>query len=359
MPTTTIPPKPTQKQAREIMSAATWHKLNPFAPFADTHLQSTQNDYLFWHKAKQTRKDPQVMACMQQRIYNAVALDYFVTARNETLKAKEIADFVWQNICRLDIDRITEQMLWSRYYGYSIAEIIWENKQGKIMIEAIKPRHPQHFNFDIQGKLYINSPSEPMTKQALPERKFWCVTSGGISSDEVRGEGLCEWLYAPVKMKHDCLEQWQLFLEKYASPTVIGKYPAARVRESEKQALLEAAANIRRDTAAVIPDSMILELLEAKRTGNGEYHPLVDHADRSIAKLILGQTLTTDEGGSYAQANVHDRVRSRLVQADCDLISESFSKQVVKWLCEWNFGTDIPLPILSRGHNAGITTENT
>ena len=89
----------------------------------------------------------------------------------------------------------------------------------------------------------------------------------------------------PVKAKNEAMEQWQLFLEKYASPTIIGKYPAARIRESEKTALLEAAANLRRDTAAVIPDSMMLELLEAKRTGNGEYHPLIAHCQRQHCQI--------------------------------------------------------------------------
>ncbi|MCH9853389.1 MAG: DUF935 domain-containing protein [Alphaproteobacteria bacterium] len=327
---------------REMMEAETCHKSNN-----QQHPNERHDATLFWQRAMQSRKDAQVMACMQQRIYHAVALPYRVMPADDSDDAKQIADFTRKILHRLDMDKITEQMLWARYYGYAVAEIIWQQKHNHITIEAIKPRHPQYFDFDAHGKIHIkNQFGKPVD---LPEKKFWHVTSGGICADQPRGEALAEWLYAPVKTKNDAMEQWQIFLEKYASPTIIGKYPAARIRESEKTALLEAAANLRRDTAAVIPDSMMLELLEAKRTGNGEYHPLIAHCNASIAKLILGQTMTTDEGGSYAQANVHDRVKNRLILADCDLICESFTRQVITWLCEWNFGDDdVPIPYLTR-----------
>ena len=338
---------------QEIMSPATAKQLKQsFANYDGNHHES-----VFWQKAHQTRNDAQVMACMQQRIYHAVALPYRLYPADDTPQAQNIASFVAENLKRLDLERITEQMLWSRFYGYAIAEIIWGRRQNHIVIESIKPRHPQYFDFDDEGNLYLKNAYGKKTP--LPAKKFWHVSSGGICADQPKGEALCQWLYAPVKIKHDCMEQWQLFLEKYASPTIIGKYPAARVRESEKQALLDAAANLRRDTAAVIPDSMMLELLEANRTGNGEYNPLIAYCQASIAKLILGQTMTTDQGSSYSQANVHDRVRERLITADCDLISESFTRQVIAWLCEWNFGQDAPIPHFYRGYGNSTTDPST
>ena len=343
--TNRIPPA----EAREIMSAATLRKLNPFGHLVNPHQEEGLDRHHFWHQAKQTRRDPQIIACMQQRIMNAVALNAQILPYDESADAKQIADFVASNINRIDIDRITEQMLWSRFYGYGVAEILWQNKNDKVTIDAIKVRHPQYFHFGEDGKIYIRqNVSQKFVSQPLPERKFWHVSSGGITADNKTGEGLCEWLYPLVKMKNDSLQQWHLFLEKYASPTVVGKYPAARIRESEKQALLEAAANIRYDTAAVIPDTMNLDFIEPSRSGKGEYSPIIEYADRAIAKLILSQTMTTDNGSSYSQANVHDRVRARLVSADCDLISESFTKQVIRWLCDWNFGEDAPCPIMCR-----------
>ena len=99
----------------------------------------------------QSRKDAQVMACMQQRIYHAVALPYRILPADDSADAKQIADFTRKILNRLDMDKITEQMLWSRYYGYAVAEIIWQQKHQQITIQAIKPRHPQYFDFDAHG----------------------------------------------------------------------------------------------------------------------------------------------------------------------------------------------------------------
>lgn len=54
--------------------------------------------------------------------------------------------------------------------------------------------------------------------------------------------------------------------------------------------------------------------------------------------------MTTDDGSSRAQAQVHAGVRDDVIQADSALISESFTNTIARWLTEWNFpGTAIPI----------------
>jgi len=53
--------------------------------------------------------------------------------------------------------------------------------------------------------------------------------------------------------------------------------------------------------------------------------------------------MTTEDGSSRAQAEVHYTVRQDLVKADADLVNESFSRGPARWLTEWNFpGAAIP-----------------
>jgi hypothetical protein len=47
--------------------------------------------------------------------------------------------------------------------------------------------------------------------------------------------------------------------------------------------------------------------------------------------------MTTDNGSSLSQANVHQTVKDDIVKADADLICSSFNESVVKWLTDWNF----------------------
>ncbi|MFX5157705.1 DUF935 family protein, partial [Acinetobacter baumannii] len=87
----------------------------------------------------------------------------------------------------------------------------------------------------------------------------------------------------------------------------------------------------------IIPKGMEIELLEAARSGTGDYKTLHDTMDETIAKAILGQTMTTDNGSSKSQAEVHMEVRQDIVKADADLICESFNLGPVRWLTMFNF----------------------
>jgi phage gp29-like protein len=65
--------------------------------------------------------------------------------------------------------------------------------------------------------------------------------------------------------------------------------------------------------------------------------------DSALAKIILSQTMTTDNGSSRSQAEVHEGVRDMVVKADADLLSGTFSAQVARWLTEWNYpGAKVP-----------------
>jgi phage gp29-like protein len=63
----------------------------------------------------------------------------------------------------------------------------------------------------------------------------------------------------------------------------------------------------------------------------------------AISKIVVGQTMTTDDGSSRSQAQVHWEVRQDLVRADADLVCSSFNRGPATWLTEWNFpGAAIP-----------------
>ncbi len=82
---------------------------------------------------------------------------------------------------------------------------------------------------------------------------------------------------------------------------------------------------------------MQAELLESIRRSGGDFPTFMAYWDGAIAKVILSQTMTTDNGSSMAQANVHMEVREDVVKGDADLACESFNDGPGRWLHEWNF----------------------
>src|SRR5690606_32759156 len=86
-----------------------------------------------------------------------------------------------------------------------------------------------------------------------------------------------------------------------------------------------------------------VDLLEATRSGATSYQDLAEAMNQSISKIVLSQTMTTDNGSSRSQAEVHAGVRDMVVKADADLACSSFNTQVARWLTEWNYpGAEVP-----------------
>ncbi len=96
-----------------------------------------------------------------------------------------------------------------------------------------------------------------------------------------------------------------------------------------------------------IPTSIILEpgdSAEIKATGGGTANPtaeLVTMAEKHCHKLILGQTLTSDtsDGGSRAQAEVHNAVQAAEVLAVGNYIAGVLTAQLVPAIVRANYGS--------------------
>ncbi len=89
-----------------------------------------------------------------------------------------------------------------------------------------------------------------------------------------------------------------------------------------------------------MPQDMTIELLEASRSSSvNTYADLCEFMNRAIAKVILGQTLTseTSDAGTYALGKVHNEVRLDIVKADADALCEAINRQAVRWICHLNF----------------------
>ena len=148
-------------------------------------------------------------------------------------------------------------------------------------------------------------------------------------------KGLASWLFWLKFFKRNDLKYWAVFLEKFAMPTVVGEYPAGTSKK-EQDDLLEAAYAVQADAAVKVRQGMVLRLLEAARSGTLDYSTLYDKMNEAISKVILSQTMTTDNGSSRSQAEVHQGVADAVVKADADLVYSSFNTMFIRNLCDYN-----------------------
>ena len=290
-------------------------------------------------------RDDQVHACFQQRRLAVVSTKWSVEPGGEDSEDKRAAEALNDNLQALQFDDICDQMLYGVFYGRGVAEVIWELDGSLVRIADIRPRDPFRFRHDAKRRLLLQ---EGMAAgRRMPAKKFWLLYRPGGVGSLGGGQGLAYYLYWPVYIKRNALSFWATFAEKFSSPSVKGIVPPMAT-EAEKQELLRACGTLGSEAAVVIPEGMQIELLEATRRGGGDYKEFVAAMNQAISKVILSQTMTTDDGSSRAQAVVHETVRDKIVKSDAELLCESFNRSAVKWWAEWNFPNAKPPRVLRR-----------
>jgi phage gp29-like protein len=285
---------------------------------------------------EQVLSDPQVKACFEQRRNAVTSCEWTVEAASDRRVDKKAADWIEQQIKRVGFDNLTDKMLYSVFYGYAVAEVIYDIQGGLLGWQAIKVRNRRRFRFKADGELRMLTTQNALEGEPCPAPYFWHIATGADHDDEPYGTGLGHWCYWPTLFKRNGIAFWLTFLEKFAAPTAKGTYPP-NATVDEKNRLLQALAAIRTDSAVIYPEGMTADLLEASRSGTADYQVLHNTMDEAIAKAILGQTMTTDNGSSKSQAEVHMDVRQDIVKADADLVCESLNLGPVRWLTMFNF----------------------
>lgn len=165
------------------------------------------------------------------------------------------------------------------------------------------------------------------------------------------GEALLSRTYWPWYFRHNGWRFWMQALERIGMPLLLGKTDGS-------------TSDMADALAAAVQDAVIAvgngdEVAAIQTQGNGE---AFDKAEARLVqrmqKLFLGQTLTSsvDGKGSYAAANVHDRVRVDKRNADIRLCCPT-AQRLVNALAVLRFGRGIEVPQFILDAGTGIQTE--
>ncbi|HMW69468.1 MAG TPA: hypothetical protein PKD44_08565, partial [Nitrosomonas sp.] len=71
-------------------------------------------------------RDDNVRAGINQRIYGVIAKPWEIIPGGKRTIDKTAADFIRAQIDSLEFDKVTLQMLHGAFYGFSIAEAVWD-----------------------------------------------------------------------------------------------------------------------------------------------------------------------------------------------------------------------------------------
>ncbi|MFZ5774036.1 MAG: DUF935 domain-containing protein [Thermodesulfobacteriota bacterium] len=272
-----------------------------------------------------------------------------VEAFSDAAGDKKLADEIRALVRRPGFRSLLKDLLDGLGKGYSAVEILWDRSGATWWPGRYEHRDPRFFQFDRVSRRELRLRDEADLMEGLPlaPYKFIVHVPHLKSGLPIRG-GLARLAAWAWMCKNYSVKDWMAFAEVFGMPLRIGKYRSGAT-DADIAVLKMAVANLGSDAAAVIPESMMVELVERKSTGGGQtvFQLLADWLDAQVSRGILGQTATTQGtpgklGNEGAQAQVRDDIRDD----DAEQLAETINRDLIKPFIDLNFGPQENYPLL-------------
>ena len=290
--------------------------------------------------------DDRINGTVTTRLDAIASLPLEVTPRVEFKSAAKAADRLtdeWPEwMPDADLKRI---LFWGRFVNLGIGEVIWGTTESGYWQPHVKAWDPRYafWRWDT--------------------RSFWMVTWDGLV--ELRpGDGhwilFCPagyargWMHSlvrplamPFLWRQWAMRDWSRYSEVHGLPIKKLRVPSEATTEDKeiiKQDLLTLGSEglIRLPRAVDNPaGGYDLELCEPQSQSFEGFKAQTEKSDECIAVTVLGQNLTTSaKGGSYAAANVHDRIRLDRLESDAKSLGDCLDEQLIRPWAIYNYGDE-------------------
>lgn len=229
-------------------------------------------------------------------------------------------------------------------HGFACSELEWQ-RQGSEWLPIHNPRPQEWFRLDQATRTQLRLAD--MSMEGAPLRPFgwvWHVPGKAKTGYGAR-MGLYRTLVWPFLYKAYALGDFAEFLETFGLPIIIGKYFNGASPE-EKASLFRAVTALGHDARAIMPLEMQIEVQKITGGSGGGETPhlaMIDWADKSQSKSILGGTLTSQADGktsTNALGNVHNEVRHDILKSDARQIAATLTRDLIYPMIALNRGID-------------------
>lgn len=334
----TTAPKPEIRNEIATVARDPWNpaaRLSYLLPLDDTLISRGGGKGLRIYD--EIERDARTYAVLQKRKMALLAYPWQLDPASEDPIDVAAAELVTAQLEAMNFRLACVNLLDAILKGFAVGECMWEVIDGQVVLTEIRPRDQRRFRFDHQGRARLLTWENLLDGVELPEKKF-VVHSFGAKDGSPYGLGLGTRLFWLVYFKRQDVTFWLTFLDKFGSPTAVGKYQPG-TDNGDQMKLMEALQAIAQDAGIAIPEGMSIELLEAQRSGSIDaYEKMARYLDEEITITVLGETLSTSLGdvGSQAASTTHNGVRLELAEADGELLADTLNRGPITWITEFN-----------------------
>lgn len=243
-------------------------------------------------------------------------------------------------------DDILRDMLSSYGYGFSLSEPVHSMKDGKVIYKSLRTRPPHSFLFDLDDYGTLLQIRQVTTKGDLkfkPSTFLHHVYQ--MEFGNPYGKSDLRAAYNAWKAKKYFTRFFAVYVEKYASPPLVGKYPKT-YSSTEIDDFYNTIKSAQNATTFAIPDDVMIEFVQTSRDASDVYLRGLDYYNMQIARSILVPDLlglggTETKGGSFALGKEQFKVFLASIKKDRESLERKITMKLVRPLVLANFG-DIP-----------------
>lgn len=319
------------------------------ARLAATLRNADNGDLFAQHRlfADMEERDAHLAAEMGKRKLALLGLDWSIQPpRNPSAAEKAHAEWLTEVLTDAvdPIEDLILALMDGVGHGFAPVELEWRD-EGDELLPAFIPRPQEWFQLD-QHRREIRLRDMSVDGAALQSFGWVFHTHGKAKTGYLGRLGLHRTLSWPFLYKAYAIGDFAEFLETFGLPIILGKFFAGASPE-EKASLMRAVTALGHDARAIMPQDMELEV--QKIVGGGDSTPhlaMVDWAERSISKAILGQTMSAEAkstGLGSSNGDLHREVRRDILKADAREIAGTLTRDLL-----------YPLIALNRGNIDGL-----
>lgn len=285
-------------------------------------------------------KDGHIFSEMSKRKRAVIGLDWHIVPPPDSSEAeRKLADEVDGWLAQMtDLEDMMLDLLDAVGHGFACVEIEWERAGNVWLPKAFHHRPQSWFKVNHADEILLRKDGNPEGEALWP--LGWIVHKHRSRSGILARGGLMRTLVWPYLFKNYSVRDLAEFLEIYGLPTRIGKY-ASGADDQDKLTLLNAVREIGHNAAGIIPETMQIELLNAANGSADPFQAMIDWADKTSSKAILGGTLTSQADGktsTNALGQVHNEVRHDLLVSDAKQLAGTLTRQLILPLLQLNKG---------------------
>lgn len=213
----------------------------------------------------------------------------------------------------------------SKYYGYSLISF-GDLVDFKFTDVELVPRQYVKPEMSIVVPTTASYIGTNYTESPYDE---WCIGIG-----DKHDLGILMDVTPLVLWKKGAMQAWAEHVELFGMPIRVGK---TNVRDKEtRENMIKMVRDMGASAWAVFDKADDIQLMEASKGDVYQiYDKLIARCNGEISKRVTGQTMTTDDGSSRSQAEVHERVYETFNAMDeffCE--EEVVNGKLLPWLIE-------------------------